>query len=306
MPHVALVLAAMLSLFATLAHAKTSNQCGEDGVWVQILGSGGAELTDARAAPSYLVWVDDHARLLVDPGPGSALRFEESGANFNDLDVIAFSQLTADHSADLAALVRGSLDSERDRPLPVLGPEGNDGYPSMRTFLERFIGPAGVYPDLKDYLTFRTGSYKISATNVPATGSRRWARFGTENLRLAAIPVHHGAVPALAWRAAIGNISITFAGDFNNDGNPMQVFAKGTDALIVSLGITESSRGELRDLYALPSQLGRIAQEADARMLILGHRSVRTRGLETQTETKIRESYAGPLIFGNELECWGL
>ncbi len=300
------IVAAIVLCVTVNAFAKNSVHCGEKGVWIQILGSGGAELDDQRASASYLLWIDDHARLLVDPGPGTALRFDESGARIADLDAIVFSQITNDHAGDLAALVNGSAEITRDGPLPIFGPDARDGYLSMTTHLDRLIGASGLYPQLKDRLTFRNSSFKISANDVPAAGSRRWARFGTERIRLAAIPVHHGEVPALAWRVTAGNQSVTFAGDFNNDGNPMQVFAKGTDALIVSHAIGESSRGELRDQHVLPSQIGRIARDADARMLILGHRMNRTRGLETQTEGKIRESYAGPLIFANDLECWGL
>lgn len=280
-------------------------QCGKEGVWVQILGSGGSELDDQRGAASYVLWVDNHARLLIDPGPGAALLFEQAGGRFADLDAIALSQVTADHAADLVGLVNGGVDGERDRPLPLLGPDGNDATPSMRTLVERLFGPQGAFPHLEPYLTFRAG-FKISPTNVPSTGSRRWARFGSENVRLAAIPVHHGSTPAVAWRATAGAQSVTFGGDFNNDGNLMQTFAKGSDALVVSHAITEGTRGDLRDRYATPSQLGRIATDAGVRMLILGHRMNRTRGLESQTEAKIRESYDGPLIFANDLECWGL
>ena len=41
-------------------------------------------------------------------------------------------------------------------------------------------------------------------------------------------------------------------------------------------------------------------------MLVLGHRTSRTLGMETINTGAIREQYTGPLIFGDELECWGL
>jgi len=283
-----------------------SVHCGKAGVWVQILGSGGPEIDDGRASAGYVLWIDDSARLLVDPGPGTALRFDESGARIEDLDAIAFTQLGADHAGDLAALLVGARESGRDRPLPVLGPDGTAERPSMRTFLERAVGPEGLYPDLADFLTFRSGSFKVTPTNVPSTGSRRWARFGTEHIRLSAVPVHHGTTPTIAWRAQAGDVSVTFAGDFNNEGNLMQQFARDTDALIVHHAIADNTRGELRDLFVTPGQIGRIAAEANARMLILGHRTKRTRGIESQTEASIRRHYKNALIFANDLECWGL
>jgi len=60
--------------FVLSADAQT---CGEEDVAVQVLGSGGPELQDRRASSSYLIWQDGQARVLVDAGGGSALRFGE-------------------------------------------------------------------------------------------------------------------------------------------------------------------------------------------------------------------------------------
>jgi hypothetical protein len=73
------------------AHAQN---CGAEGVAVQVLGSGGPELQDKRASSSYLVWQGGQARVLVDAGGGSALRFGESGAKMSQLDVILFTPLS--------------------------------------------------------------------------------------------------------------------------------------------------------------------------------------------------------------------
>lgn len=300
----------LLSLaIPTIATAASSDGpfCGTEGVWVQILGAGGPENDDGQAGPSYLVWLDNQARLLVDTAPGSAANFDAAGADFADLDAIAFTHLHADHSADFPAYVKGSYFTERDRPLTVLGPSGNDAFPDTETFVERMIGREGAYPYLADFLTYRSeGGYKINARNVPSTGQRRWSRFGTENVRLSAIPVHHGIVPAIAWRAEVGDKVIVFTGDFNNEKNVVSRFAENADALVVSHAIPESARGTARDLHAIPSQLGLVAKQANARMLILGHRMTRTRGRESQSREAIVKNYSGSLIFANDMECWGL
>lgn len=281
--------------------------CGTEGVWIQILGAGGPELDDGQAGSSYLVWLDNHARLLIDTAPGSSLRFDDADADFADLDAIAFTHLHADHAADFPAFVKGSYLVERDRPLTVLGPDAANDYPSTTTFVERMIGKSGAFPYLADFLSDRAeNGYRINARNVPSTGQRRWSRFGTERLRLAAIPVHHGPVPALAWRVEIGGHAIVFTGDFNNQKNVVARFAKNADALVVSHAIPETARGTARNLHATPSQLGRVAKEAGVRMLILGHRMNRTRGRESQSREAIEKAYSGPLIFANDLECWGL
>ena len=195
----------------------------------------------------------------------------------------------------------------RERPLPIFGPSGSDAYPDTETFVSRLIGPTGAFPYLADFLTYRSsGGYKVNPRNVPATGRRRWARFGNEHFRLAAMPVQHGTVPAIAWSVEIGDQRIVFAGSFNNAKNVIGDFAKGSDALVVSHAIPETARGADKELYALPSQLGRVAAAAEVRMLILGHRTNRTRGVESRSRDAIEENFSGSLLFANDLECWGL
>ena len=295
------------ALGLSTVHAAEESFCGPEGVWVQILGSGGLDLDNQRAAPSYLVWVDDKARLMVDAGSGAALRFDESGAEFKDLDALVFTHLHADRTGDFVSLIGGSRGLDRERPVPVLGPTGNESHISVTTFVERLIGPDGAYPHLADFLTFRSeDGYKVSVREVPATGNRTWSRFNNRELKLSAIPVHHAEVPALAWRVEIGGYKIVFAGDFNNLKNVVAKFAADADALIVTHALPEGARGAPREAHNVPSQIGRIAAAANARILILGGRTKRTYGVETQTTAAIEESFEGSLIFGGELECWGL
>ncbi|MCY4060178.1 MAG: MBL fold metallo-hydrolase, partial [Gammaproteobacteria bacterium] len=64
----------VLTLLAAVSAAQDVPYCGDEGGWLQILGSGGSDITDQRSAASYLVWNGEHARLMVDTGSGSALR----------------------------------------------------------------------------------------------------------------------------------------------------------------------------------------------------------------------------------------
>ena len=304
------LIAALLVLcghWAPGASATDAPPCGDEGVWIQILGAGGPQLDDTMAASSYVVWLDDHARLLVDTAPGASVRFDEIGARFEDLDAIVWTHLHADHSADFAAFVNGSRFLERERPLTVLGPEGNEAFPDAETFVERMIGPGGAFPHLADFLTRQSsGGYRLRVWNVPAKGRKRWAGYGSEHMRLAAIPVHHGGVPTLAWRVEAAGKSIVFAGDFSNQKDLIAGFAKDTDALVVSHAVPETARPGARELYAVPSKLGQVAARANARMLLLGHRTNSTRGRETQSLEAIGKQFGGPVIFADDLECWGL
>ena len=288
------------------AAVELLSYCGDEGVWLQILGSGGPELTDQRGAASYLVWVNENVRFMVNVGPGSTLRFDEAGARFEDLDAVVFTQLRPHTSSDFASLVEGGADSGRERLLPVFGPADPNG-DSMTAFVQRMIGEDSLYPELASYLTFRSpGGYKVSVRDVAAIGNRRWAQYGTENITLAAVPVHHGGLPTLAWRVKVGGFTLVFAGGFSNRKDVIADFAKDADALIVHHAIQEDARGDARQRFAIPSQIGRIAAKAGVRMLVLGHRTSRTLGRERASRAAIEAHYDGALVFGNEMECWGL
>ena len=297
-------------LYLAVAAASSSAQdvpyCGAEGVWLQILGSGGAELNDRRGAASYLVWQGESARLMVDVGSGAALRFDEAGAKFADLDAVVFTRLRAYNTSDLPSLIEGSMRAGRDRLLPVFGPAVPDGE-STTAFVERLMGANGSYGYLSGFLTVDSpGGYRVVVRDVRATGTRGWAEFGTDNIKLEAMPVHHGGLPTLAWRVEVGDHAIVFAGGFSNRKGTVAKFAENADALVVHHAISEPARGRIRELYTRPSDLGRIAAQAKVRMLVLGHRTTRTMGMESINTAAIEEHYQGPLIFADELECWGL
>src|ERR1700739_4325649 len=110
-------------------------------------------LRHKRASSSYLVWENGRARVLVDAGGGSALRFGESGATMSQLDVILFTHFHVDHSADFPALIKSSWFEDRKRPLPIYGPAGNDFMPSTTEFVNDFFGEKrGAYRYLSELL----------------------------------------------------------------------------------------------------------------------------------------------------------
>ncbi len=305
------VLLTALLLAAAAAHSAeepdNTPYCGDKGIWIQILGGGGPELNDGMASASYLVFVDNKARLLVDPAPGSSASFDKAGGEFADLEAMVFTSLQADHTSDFPAYVAGSYFSNRTRDLPVFGPDGDGIYPDTVSFVDRLIGPRGAFAYLADALTVHSlAGYTVQPRNVSATGREPSGTFAFGPLELTAIPVHEGPIPALAWRVDIGKQSIVFTGDFNNQKNVMPAFAKGADALVIDHSVPNNVRGAAADLHVTPTQIGRIAHQANVRMVILGHRMNRTRGIESLSRQAIEKEYDGSLIFANDLECWGL
>src|SRR6202041_258280 len=155
-------------LCAAESGSAMGQQCGSAGLVLQVLGSGGPELQDQRASTSYLIWDQGRARVLVDAGGGSALRFGESGAQMSQLDVVLFSHFHVDHSGDFPALIFSSWFEDRKRPLLVYGPAGNKFMPSTTEFVSDLFGDKhGAYRYLSELLVpGEEGSYKMQPHNV--------------------------------------------------------------------------------------------------------------------------------------------
>src|SRR3954451_25117654 len=121
-------------LTVALAPACVSAQnCEAGSVAVQILGSGGPRLDRLRSSTSYLLWVGDQARVLVDMGGGAHGRFAQTQAKLTDLSLVAVSHLHPDHISELPAFLWQSH-LERKEPLPVVAPSGNDATPALARF----------------------------------------------------------------------------------------------------------------------------------------------------------------------------
>ena len=292
-------------LYASGFVPAAAQSCGASGLAVQVLGSGGPESQDKRASTSYLIWQDGKARIILDAGGGSALRFGESGAQMSQPDVFLFSHFHIDHSSDFPALVFSSWFEDRTRPLPVYGPAGNGFMPSTTEFVhDMFSDPHGAFRYLSELVEPGTGgSYQLQPHNVVA-GSAPSLVFRNDTMTLYAVHVIHGGVPALAWRVEMGGKRVVFSGDTNGEGTGLTQLAMNADVLVAHNAVPEGATGVERHLHMPPSVIGTTAANAHVKELVLSHRMLRTLGKEAETETEIRKRYAGPVLWANDLDCF--
>jgi ribonuclease BN (tRNA processing enzyme) len=245
-----------------------------------VLGSGGPEIQTGRASSSYLIWRDGKARVLVGAGGGSPLRFGQSGARIPDLDIVLFTHLHVDHTADFAALVKSSFFGDRERPLPVLGPTGNRFFPATTAFLRALFDPAqGAYRYLGGFLVPDHAAYTIVPRDIDPGTANRFVAFRGNGIAITATAVVHAAVPALA---------------------------RGADLFVAHNAVPEGATGIPRRLHMPPSVIGRIAADAGVKRLVLSHRMLRTPGRESETLRNIALRYHGPAVFTDDLDCFRL
>jgi ribonuclease BN (tRNA processing enzyme) len=287
------------------AAAASLHACRGRGAELQVLGSGGPELSDHRASSSYLVWTEGRPRVLVDIGGGSALRFAEAGAHVAQLEAIVLSHLHIDHVGDLAPLMMSAYFEDRRRPLPIFGPGGNDVAPPTSELVRDLFGPhRGAFRYLGSYLRGDDGGFKFEAHDVVPKGRDISVVLSKGDLELAAVRVTHGEIPALAWRVKVGATVFAFSGDTSGTDGSLEGLARNVDILVMHNAVPEGSGGALTALHMAPSTIGRIAHAARAKSVVLSHRMNRTLGMEGETGRAIALNYSGPIAFANDLDCF--
>ncbi|HEY2682619.1 MAG TPA: MBL fold metallo-hydrolase [Steroidobacteraceae bacterium] len=293
-----------VALMTCWASPSPAHECRGSGVELQVLGSGGPELEDRRASSSYLLWRDHRPVVLLDSGGGSALNFGRAGARVEDLAVLLLSHLHVDHTADLPALLKSSYFESRHAALPLFGPGGNDSFPSTTEFVQDLFGPRGAYRYLHEFLSGREDGYRLEAHDVELKPHEIKMVYSAEGLKVSATEVIHGHVPALAWRVDLQGRGFVFSGDTNGENGNLERLAKGADIFVAHNAIPETAVGGLRQLHMPPSVIGRIANEAGVKHLVLSHRMLRTLGEEASTLEAIRASFRGAADFADDLDCF--
>ena len=296
------ILLCLVVFAASPVYAATP--CGQTGVAIQVLGSGGPIPDGGRASSGYLVWVDGHARLLVDAGGGTFLRFGEAGASIADLDLICLTHLHTDHAADLPALLKGGYFSNRSRPLPIIGPTGGGDFPDTATFVRRlFARERGAFAYLYGFLDGRDGLFATPVRTVDAGASKPVQVWSEGGLTVAAVGVHHGPVPALGYLVTMRGKRIAFSGDQRGDAPAFTSMIKGADLLVMAHAIPQQAGRIARNLHATPEAIGHLAAAAEVHSLLLSHLMARSLAHLPESQTIIRRHYAGPLRIADDLMC---
>jgi len=265
-------------------------------VKIEVLGSGGPEI-DGRASTSYLLWIDNEAKLIVDMGSGSMLRFEESNATIETLEAVVLTHLHIDHSVDLPAFVKAGYFSKRSAALDVIGPYANSSFPSINKFLEGLFGKNGVYRYMQDVLTPQSDSFEIIPVEINSNAviTRKYKSF---TLKL--INVHHGIVPALGLAILVDGKKIVISGDTDDADKHLEKLLQNADIFIAHHAISEHANSFAKSLHMQPSSIAQIAQKAHVKEILLTHRMNRTFGKEKETLKIMYKIYKGKITFADD------
>jgi ribonuclease BN (tRNA processing enzyme) len=291
----------IFSLLALAVPAAASAQSCPGSLSVQILGSGGPALNPQRASASYLLWADGRARMLVDMGGGTYLRFAQSQAKLSDLALVAISHLHPDHVSDLPALLWLSRQM-RQEPLPIVGPSAGKGdvAPDFATFLSRlFDEKNGAFQVMGAALGASAGNgVRLNITVADVLKTEPSTVFDGQGLKITALGIPHANMPALAYRVETSGRSIVFSSDQNGTNSHFVDFARNANVLVMHLAVGAGIANN--PLHAAPAVVGRVAREAGVGRLIVGH--IGQFDLDAAI-AELKTSYSGPLTIGADLQC---
>jgi ribonuclease BN (tRNA processing enzyme) len=324
---------------------------------VMVLGSGGPGVTaEGRASAGYLIFTDGKPRVLMDVGGGVHKNFVNSGANIKDLDIVLLSHLHIDHMGDLSPVIKalyfqnrafnllnGTVNDgdERTAPIRIFGPDQNGiGFPAV------LGAEAGVtqYPSIDEFVhshydlntgderylniftrAISAGIFAVKSTSV----SPDWTNYNPKTiinekgLKIIAVGVNHGPVPALAFRIEYKGKSIVYSGDTSSQstdpkGNPlpnggnMVAISKNADLLIYDTAIMNDAPNGPNDqvfftLHTTPNRMGEVVTAAGVKKLVLSHITAITQSRLKEVADLVRaQGFKGEISAAHDLKVYNV
>ncbi|WP_297693078.1 MBL fold metallo-hydrolase [uncultured Eudoraea sp.] len=285
--------------------AEINEGCSNEGVTLQILGSGGPAAGDRRASTGYLVWLNGSPLVMIDAGGGTYLRLQQAGAHIRDIAFLGISHFHPDHASELPALLWSDIFSNRSAPLNVSGP-GGDGSEGLKGYLSAIHDMAAPIDAFTRINTIEVFPQKDSTAVI----------YKNDMFEVAAIGVNHANKPSLAYKVTMDNKSIVFGADQTLDSPGFIDFVKGADLLVLHLAISEVADKPFTNLHAKPGKVGKVAQESGVQNVVLSHlmkldsSHVRARefslsDLNSNIEL-VKANFKGTIILAEDLACISL
>lgn len=131
---------------------------------------------------------------------------------------------------------------------------------------------------------------------------------GDGKLKITAIAINHGPVPAVGFRIDYKGHSVAYSGDTSSKTNNMAVLSEGVDLLIYDTAITQTLPANplFHLLHTKPKRIGEIAAAASVKKLVLSHITPVTEVRLKEVKADIRESYLGKIKVAKDLKVYNL
>ena len=305
--------AAALPLFAALPHVARAAEAG--GTKLIILGSmGGPSVGRPRYMTSHVL-LHGGAAHVVDCGYGVSEQLVRAGVRLQDIRDIFITHHHPDHNIELGTLIYFAWYAGMEAPLNLYGP------PPLAQITADYL--KAIKPDVDVWLD-DIGHKPMGPVTTHEISSAGPVMSSPDMKVTAALVNHPPVVPALAYRFDFPDRSIVFSGDTT----PMEsvaLLAMGADVLVHEAMYVQAMQGEAaaasrasfggsaiagdRDkLYAHlmrshspVEEVGRIAEEAGVKTLVLSHLVPITGVSDDQWKAAAGKHFKGEIIVARDL-----
>nr|WP_298931446.1 MBL fold metallo-hydrolase [uncultured Erythrobacter sp.] len=295
---------------AGIPRAEQPARCPGEGAALQVLGSGGPIAEAGRAGTSYLLWIDGEAKLLIDAGSGSFLRFAEAGGKVATLDAILLTHLHADHAGDVIDILNTGGFEGRTAPLTLVGPGDAPRFPATSEFIQRLIAKkGGAFAYNGGYGDGTEGKAQIEVRDIPSLGGNGEVTplDVSNDFSVIAYPVDHGPVPALAYEIEVGDKAVVIAGDQSGRSLVFQMMLEdASPAILFAHHVINGEQGQPRGLHRTPAEIGQLAGAMKPARLVLTHNMERSLSRIEGSLDAIAQSYTGDVSVAADLDCYAL
>ena len=296
---------AVAALLAPLAGASRLHAQQQPDIRVTLLGTGTPIPIVDRFGPSTLVEAGGE-KLVFDCGRGCPIRLWQKGVRPGEVKLF-LTHLHSDHVNGIVDLwLTGWLPTpwgKRTTPFMMFGPEGTK---NMAAHLEEAFMP-DIRIRMADEKLPRDGA-RIDATDiVPGVV------YEQNGVKVTAFEVDHGDLikPAYGYRVDYRGHAVVLSGDTRFSQNVIK-FGTGADLLIheVAMAKPEVAEGEAAKRilahHTSPQEAGRVFASTKPKLAVYAHISAAggsgpTAPTPADIVAATRETYAGPLEFGEDL-----
>jgi len=150
---------------------------------------------------------------------------------------------------------------------------------------------------MSDILTPNSKSFQIIPYELPQKNNV----IQMNGYQISSVGVHHGIVPALAYRIDIEDKSIVFTGDTNNQDKTLEEFTNNADILIADHAIPQTTDKVAKGLHMEPVVIADLASTAKVKHLVLSHIMKRSEPKITESIAIIKQKYNGEITVAQDL-----